>query len=51
MKCKTWIMVAVLATLSACSTPGSKLVGKWAFPGGSRAFEFKTDRTMTNGRR
>jgi hypothetical protein len=47
MKCKTWFMVAVLATLSACSTPGAKLVGKWVGPLGSRTFEFKSDGTMT----
>src|SRR5258705_371233 len=47
MRCKTWFMLAVLAVLPACSAPGSKLVGKWALPGGSRAFEFKSDRTMT----
>ena len=47
MKGKAWIMVVVLATLSACSAPGSKLVGKWVGPMGSRAFEFKSDGTMT----
>jgi hypothetical protein len=47
MKFKTWIVLAVMAALSACSTSDSKLIGKWAFPGGSRMFEFKSDGTMT----
>lgn len=47
MKCKTWIVVALTAALGACSTPSTKLVGKWAMPGGSRLFEFTSDGTMT----
>jgi len=44
---ETWVLVAALAALSACTPASSRLAGKWAVPEGDRAFEFKSDGTMT----